>query len=695
MDSKPRPVAALVEATTESSPLPLACTEARPCPLASAFTPERLAENHTGTIRGWTDEFPAVQQGDMQRVSSKVYTPLFPWQTRVIQLDGATHFDDRLVCQLYVADLVVGRGVGIAALGRVVEYLAISYSWGYPDFTCSITCNGIQFPITRHLSEALRFFRQERAQFFWIDAFCINQYDPTEKSRQVENMLLIFQKAVLVQAWLGLSGGGDKGALEACGALAKRLPKARFGLDPLDELRLWTEDLNRDYITVRTLLGCGVCQDHLIRCQKGFAALMKRYQWWRRTWVRQEVFAAPNLTLHTDSWSMSWSEFQDIQNSLLMALEKAFDRYVRAFVDSVLLQELQQLEKRRGAAISNGDGRGYLSLMINASESECMKACDKVYGVIGIIEGCKATDHSTDNRAVMFPIDYTLSDAQVYATFIKHTIKRTRSFDMLCVFENRLEKSKIADLPSWVPDFSTKRLRAFYKLDAAEFSTEYGHAGSAFGNRSVDKVIEDVCKWNELPVISFEIGEIIDIFTLNSPNLQHPSERDMAGHFTSFSVHTPSADPRYGYNLEGLQQFLLQDFGFTIAKVRVECFPRCEKEPGQDTPDVEMGLLAPSNTQIGDLVVLPDAMRLPIVIRRSTKFADKSLEQAGLAYYSHVGLCVAGRVIWESSGKTSFVPYVDMEELLKTVIAGNTRYHLAKDGFEKMAQEAARLLVLH
>ena len=418
----PRRVTCLVEATTESSPLPIACAESRPCLLASYFASNHLENNHARPIQGWKDEFSPVPEAEMLEVAIKLYTPILPWQIRVIQLEGAPRFGDPLVCQIHVADLTVGRGVGVAALGSVIDYTAISYSWVYPKFTCSVTCSGVRFPITRNLSEALRYFRKLQPRFFWIDAICINQHNLIEKSRQVENMLLIFEKAARVQAWLGLSHEDEKSTLKACDALAGLLSEARNGFNPKQLPAFLYEDHSRDYSSVRILLDSGICQIHLSQCQKGFAALIKYHQWYRRTWVLQEAFAASSLILHTNLWEISWAWFQDRQKLLLLALEEAFDKQVQAFADSKRLQELRLLKTRRFVATSNGDGRGYVNLMMNASESECTTACDKVYGVIGIIEGCSATQTSTDDRAQMFPIDYTLSDAQVYSAFVKHTI---------------------------------------------------------------------------------------------------------------------------------------------------------------------------------------------------------------------------------------------------------------------------------
>jgi hypothetical protein len=87
-----------------------------------------------------------------------------------------------------------------------IQYEALSYSWGRPDFTISIQCNGVSVPVTRHLADALRHLRLSNAsRYIWTDAICINQFNLVEKASQVQIMFTIFKRAKGVIGWLGLS----------------------------------------------------------------------------------------------------------------------------------------------------------------------------------------------------------------------------------------------------------------------------------------------------------------------------------------------------------------------------------------------------------------------------------------------------------------------------------------------------------
>jgi hypothetical protein len=97
-------------------------------------------------------------------------------------------------------------------------YIALSYTWGNPNDTLPILCDGRVISVTRNLREALWRFREDRRRMvrlkssiksrgqllhFWVDAICINQTDNKEKSHQVALMAKIYQRARHVFVWLG------------------------------------------------------------------------------------------------------------------------------------------------------------------------------------------------------------------------------------------------------------------------------------------------------------------------------------------------------------------------------------------------------------------------------------------------------------------------------------------------------------
>lgn len=84
-------------------------------------------------------------------------------------------------------------------------YVAISYVWGDPTLSRSITINGASLPVTESAFDALMSLRRVDAQVtVWIDAICINQLDLDEKPLQVQFMDRIYACAKQTVVWPGL-----------------------------------------------------------------------------------------------------------------------------------------------------------------------------------------------------------------------------------------------------------------------------------------------------------------------------------------------------------------------------------------------------------------------------------------------------------------------------------------------------------
>ena len=62
-------------------------------------------------------------------------------------------------------------------------YAALSYCWGDASVTRPIKLNGDTFYVTTNLWNCLSVLRTEDfADYYWVDAICINQQDNEEKS---------------------------------------------------------------------------------------------------------------------------------------------------------------------------------------------------------------------------------------------------------------------------------------------------------------------------------------------------------------------------------------------------------------------------------------------------------------------------------------------------------------------------------
>lgn len=111
-------------------------------------------------------------------------------------------------------------------------YDALSYAWGSPEKTMSISIDNYDLPITVNLHAALLRLRDcffER--IIWVDAICINQEDSKEQGRQVQSMAMIYAMARRVIVWLGESEADSAQTLQEIHRAADKQPiKNRDGL---------------------------------------------------------------------------------------------------------------------------------------------------------------------------------------------------------------------------------------------------------------------------------------------------------------------------------------------------------------------------------------------------------------------------------------------------------------------------------
>ncbi|EUC44242.1 hypothetical protein COCMIDRAFT_53227, partial [Bipolaris oryzae ATCC 44560] len=100
-------------------------------------------------------------------------------------------------------------------LNQCPPYEALSYTWGPPLPTSTITVNEKPFEIRENLSDFLDRIRIGitlldkhdcpllHPKYLWIDQLCINQASEEEKSHQVSRMAGIYKQAQRVIVWLG------------------------------------------------------------------------------------------------------------------------------------------------------------------------------------------------------------------------------------------------------------------------------------------------------------------------------------------------------------------------------------------------------------------------------------------------------------------------------------------------------------
>ncbi|KAF3012863.1 hypothetical protein E8E14_010992 [Neopestalotiopsis sp. 37M] len=147
-------------------------------------------------------------------------------------------------------------------------YEALSYVWGKPDKTRSISIEGSDVPITSNLHVAFKALRhQSFERFLWVDALCINQTDDVEKDEQICLMYMIYARASLVIVWLGHEEHESTQAIEDLRRIGS-MERSQTSLTPNDSKATF---------------------DRIVK-------LFKR-NWFTRIWVLQEIGAARSVQI--------------------------------------------------------------------------------------------------------------------------------------------------------------------------------------------------------------------------------------------------------------------------------------------------------------------------------------------------------------------------------------------------------------
>nr|POE72135.1 heterokaryon incompatibility protein 6, or allele [Quercus suber] len=225
------------------------------------------------------------------------YSPLAPDEIRLLELQAGSAGKE-LNAVIHIVRLPeddepsISHEVQVTREGGVEvpkapPYSALSYTWGVSKYSHHITVlQGGQLcrlPIKQNLHDALSRLREEIApdgsHMLWADAISINQDDNQEKSRQIQKMAQIYNRAESVSVYLGPGDDDTRRAIEFVDRLLK--------LEDFDPL---TQDPGtpEDWACLHDLM------------QK---------PWFSRRWIVQEIALARSATLFCGEQSVSWQDF--------------------------------------------------------------------------------------------------------------------------------------------------------------------------------------------------------------------------------------------------------------------------------------------------------------------------------------------------------------------------------------------------
>jgi Heterokaryon incompatibility protein (HET) len=358
------------------------------------------------------------------------------------------------------------------------EYEALSYVWSQESSSNDLTSPPMikirtesgtaRFVVSSNLLAALKELRHEhKRRRFWVDAICINQNDPAEKSAQVPLMAEIYSAATNVIVWLG------EDTHESPIALAL-MQKIRY-LKNFDQ-----------FVEKHT-----TCEEW-----EALTDLMRR-PWFSRRWVVQEIALAKEATLHCGAYKIKWSEFADA----VALFEEMAGRVRRKFKESVAhnhhsdyLGDVKALSASRLVNVTTNlvrrsdDGLvlkrlfSLESLVSTLTPFEATVPHDIIYAVLSLAKDTSGsvvdpvhgdtlvspttiaatiptvTGRTPEVTSVLkrvvfglkvhkYPVNYDKSFYEVCRDFLEFTTKKSHSIDILC---RPWAPEGYPNLPSWI-----------------------------------------------------------------------------------------------------------------------------------------------------------------------------------------------------------------------------------------------------
>lgn len=383
---------------------------------------------------------------------------------RVATLQPAADFSALICCDL-----------AEVTLNSHPDYEAISYVWGNPSNQVPIYLEDAESRVTANLALALRYLRlKDEPRTLWVDAICIDQSNIEEPSQQVQLMKDIYSSCIRDLIWLGEAGGRTEEGLNMLVHMKSLNIQRRGGkqFNKMVTLRDLAANRNDDfYLDIWSIVA-----------QPGL---------WGRVWVMQEIACCPEALLVIGHLTMSWTIMSSILDHSGIP-----DRYHLPFGHQPFAQDVwdvfgktQVIEHQRDIIRSiNPINSTLLDVLSRFRAADSTDPRDKIYGLLGL---------ATDDHGII--PDYRKSVQDVYIDVARSQLNATQNLDLITqslwplrntpalksyeLGYDVSETSATLDLPSWLPNFSTR-----------------GAASILFAQRSI--FAAGTATFSETPVIS-------------------------------------------------------------------------------------------------------------------------------------------------------------------------------------------------
>ena len=307
-------------------------------------------------------------------------------------------------------------------------YKTLSYTWGEPDFTCTIKLDGNDLAITQGLHSALRRLRSGNGVVvIWADAICVNQKSIPERNHGISLMQRVYGECDECMIYLGEERDNSTIVPE----FLEELYNGYVSLYNDEGVRLG------DHIS-------SITHDSYISIPKwdhpGWVAfrLFISRPWFRRVWVIQE-FALPRLvTMVCGDWTMDAT----VPGMIMMLFNVITISHVVADLDDPIMNEL-----------------AHRGLMLVQAHLRCRLRCGNKTGLASkIFDSPSATDTS-----IIASTDRSLHDLVKMTRICDSSDPRDRVYGVLGLCTDLGDPGLQADYAKEVEEVELDVLKNIFK----------------------------------------------------------------------------------------------------------------------------------------------------------------------------------------------------------------------------------------
>jgi hypothetical protein len=347
-----------------------------------------------------------------------------------------------------------------------------------PNEAFTLDENVYSIPIGQNLSDFLKSFSCEEtvsripSPFYqvWIDAVCINQADPFEKTAQISLMGDIYSNASFVLAWLGNASPHLDTVVWMNDCFFPSLMKCRHPDASLEAFFEYITKCNpTDPAFWLAHTGLQPKERDWLTCWDVFLRFFQKTRWFRRCWILQEFCLARDCLCicGTTVFNPNFMLLSYLR-TLILGIEYA-KRITYNLEPTLRLFELRRLinpwANRSGSLMDHFAQQSIASASFLTIQKTCSYGelflhwtrsrdtsleMDRVYSVVGVM---KRLLGQASGFSVIFP-RHGDPLANVFTWAATWLLEHKPDLSLLSSVEPR-ESTKCLGLPSWVPDFST------------------------------------------------------------------------------------------------------------------------------------------------------------------------------------------------------------------------------------------------